>query len=43
MFVPDFDNFPAMATPTGIAPIPTVIPGTPLVQELHDTGKRTLW
>ncbi|KAJ5201397.1 uncharacterized protein N7498_006060 [Penicillium cinerascens] len=43
MIVPDFDNFPAMATTTGIAPIPTVIPGTPLIHELHDTGKRTLW
>ncbi|KAJ6104043.1 hypothetical protein N7523_010363 [Penicillium sp. IBT 18751x] len=43
MMVPDFDNFPALPTSTGIAPIPTVVPGSPLVQELGDTGKRTLW
>ncbi|KAJ5300370.1 uncharacterized protein N7443_005372 [Penicillium atrosanguineum] len=43
MMVPDFDNFPALPTSTGIAPIPTVVPGTPLIQELGDTGKRTLW
>jgi hypothetical protein len=43
MMIPEFDSFPAMATTTGIAPIPTVVPGTPLVQELHVTGKRTLW
>lgn len=40
--IPDFTTFP-MSTTTSIAPIPTVIPGVPLVQELHDVGKRTLW
>ncbi|KAJ5175729.1 uncharacterized protein N7482_001606 [Penicillium canariense] len=48
MMVPeDFNNFPSVtlptSTPTSVAPIPTVIPSTPLFQELHDTGKRTLW
>jgi bacteriorhodopsin len=40
---PDFESFPALPTSTGIAPIPTVVPGAPLIQELGDTGKRTLW
>ncbi|KAJ5180920.1 Rhodopsin archaeal/bacterial/fungal [Penicillium capsulatum] len=43
MMVPHFTDFPMAATTTSIAPIPTVIPGVPLVQELHDVGKRTLW
>lgn len=50
MMVPnEFDFFPKatatlpLTTPTSVAPIPTVIPGTPLYQDLHDTGKRTLW
>ncbi|KAH8429075.1 opsin family protein [Aspergillus melleus] len=32
-------------TPTSpVSPIPTVIPGdTPILQEIHDAGKRTLW
>jgi hypothetical protein len=31
------------ATPT-VGPIPTVVPGDwPVVQHIHDTGKRTLW
>ena len=32
-------------TPTSpVSPIPTVIPGdTPILQEIHDEGKRTLW
>lgn len=47
MIVPDIDHFP---TPVehphnthSIAPIPTVIPGAPVFQELHATGHRTLW
>lgn len=50
MMIPnEFDSFPKatatlpLITPTSVAPIPTVIPGTPLYQDLHDTGKRTLW
>ncbi|KAJ5389043.1 uncharacterized protein N7496_000111 [Penicillium cataractarum] len=50
MMVPnEFDTFPKVTatlpitTPTSVAPIPTVIPGVPLFQDLHDTGKRTLW
>ena len=47
MMVPaDFNDFPTIAgsTPTSsVLPIPTVIPGAPLIQELHATGKRTLW
>ncbi|PYH43634.1 opsin family protein [Aspergillus saccharolyticus JOP 1030-1] len=31
-------------SPTSVAPIPTVVPGNePIFQEIHDTGKRTLW
>lgn len=48
MMVPeDFQNFPtpamAMSTTGSVVPIPTVIPGVPLLQDLGDTGKRTLW
>ncbi|KAJ5580298.1 Opsin [Penicillium hispanicum] len=46
MIVPGIDNFPTItmtATTTSVAPIPTVVPGSPLFQELHTTGKRTLW
>ncbi|CEJ55022.1 opsin [Penicillium brasilianum] len=49
MFPNEFDSFPKVTatlpitTPTSVAPIPTVIPGAPLFQDLHDTGKRTLW
>ncbi|KAF3018321.1 hypothetical protein E8E15_005769 [Penicillium rubens] len=41
-----FDKFTtptAPATTSSVAPIPTVIPGSQVYQELHDTGKRTLW
>lgn len=41
-----FDKFttPTVpATTSSVAPIPTVIPGSQVYQELHDTGKRTLW
>ncbi|PLB37569.1 opsin family protein [Aspergillus candidus] len=34
---------PPTTAPTSVAPIPTVIPGTPFFQELHSTGHRTLW
>lgn len=48
MMVPeDFNDFPTptktMSTTSSVAPIPTVIPGVPLFQDLGDTGKRTLW
>jgi bacteriorhodopsin len=50
MMVPnEFDFFPKatgtlpITTPTSVAPIPTVIPSVPIFQDLHDTGKRTLW
>lgn len=50
MMVPnEFDTFPKatatlpLTTPTSVAPVPTVIPGVPIFQDLHDTGKRTLW
>ncbi|KAJ5698079.1 Rhodopsin archaeal/bacterial/fungal [Penicillium macrosclerotiorum] len=47
MIVPDSSHLAAftMSNPstTSVAPIPTVIPGAPVFQELHDTGKRTLW
>jgi bacteriorhodopsin len=38
--------FPTLTAPTttsSVAPIPTVLPGSEVFQELHDTGKRTLW
>jgi bacteriorhodopsin len=31
------------ATPTGVAPIPTVIPDSPEYQFVGDSGKKTLW
>jgi len=31
------------ATPTNVAPIPTVVPDTPEYQFAADSGKRTLW
>ncbi|OJJ34479.1 hypothetical protein ASPWEDRAFT_42481 [Aspergillus wentii DTO 134E9] len=35
---------PPIPTQTSISPIPTVVPGnTPVYQELHGTGHRTLW
>ncbi|KAJ5531939.1 hypothetical protein N7494_008491 [Penicillium frequentans] len=49
MIMPDFADFP-IPTPTmpptttsSVAPIPTVIPNFPIYQEIHTTGKRTLW
>lgn len=44
MIDPDF--FPSLtgpATTSSVAPIPTVLPGSEVFQELHDVGKRTLW
>ncbi|KAJ5935827.1 Rhodopsin archaeal/bacterial/fungal [Penicillium verhagenii] len=48
MIVPsDFGDFPTPIMPshttTSVAPIPTVIPGLPITQELGITGQRTLW
>ncbi|CAG8894140.1 unnamed protein product [Penicillium egyptiacum] len=46
MIQPPFDQFAtptAPATTSSVAPIPTVIPGSEVYQELHDVGKRTLW
>lgn len=47
MMVPDdFKTFPTptmSTTSTSVAPIPTVIPGVPLLQNMGDTGERTLW
>ncbi|KAH7405972.1 hypothetical protein DE146DRAFT_429865 [Phaeosphaeria sp. MPI-PUGE-AT-0046c] len=31
------------ASPTDVAPIPTVLPGAPEIQAAGDTGKKTLW
>ncbi|KAJ5876353.1 Opsin [Penicillium soppii] len=42
----DADFFPSLtapATTSSVAPIPTVLPGSEVFQELHDVGKRTLW
>lgn len=38
-------TLPPMPVPTSsIGPVPTVIPGDwPVYQEIHQTGKRTLW
>ena len=42
--IQSFDFTPtAPATTSSVAPIPTVIPGSEVYQELHDVGKRTLW
>ncbi|CAG7949183.1 unnamed protein product [Penicillium nalgiovense] len=41
-----FDKFTtptAPATTSSVAPIPTVIPGSEVYQELHGVGKRSLW
>lgn len=48
MMIPDdFNQLPTptmtMSTTSSIAPIPTVIPGVPLFQDLGATGERTLW
>ncbi|CDM38139.1 hypothetical protein DTO013E5_8750 [Penicillium roqueforti] len=46
MIQPPFDQFATLtapATTSSVAPIPTIIPGYEVYQELHDTGKRTLW
>ncbi|KAJ5121017.1 uncharacterized protein N7515_008978 [Penicillium bovifimosum] len=46
MIPPSFDQFVSLtapATTSSVAPIPTVVPGSPVYQELHDAGKRTLW
>lgn len=46
MIQPPFDQFATLtapATTSSVAPIPTVIPGSEVYQELHDVGKRTLW
>lgn len=46
MIQPPFDQFATLTAPTttsSVAPIPTVIPGSEVYQELHDVGKRTLW
>ena len=46
MIQPPFDQFATLtapATTSSVAPIPTVLPGSEVYQELHDAGKRTLW
>lgn len=47
MMVPEDLQLPppttTMSTTSDVAPIPTVIPGVPLFQDLGDTGMRTLW
>jgi len=44
MLDPDFFmSLTAPSTTTSVAPIPTVLPGSEVYQELHDVGKRTLW
>ncbi|KAJ5782034.1 Opsin [Penicillium paradoxum] len=46
MIQPPFDQFPSLtapATTSSVAPIPTVVPGSEVYQNLHDVGKRTLW
>ncbi|KAJ5109618.1 hypothetical protein N7532_002263 [Penicillium argentinense] len=48
MMLPNPDEFPTGTLPSwppanSIDPIPTVIPGEPIFQELQTTGKRTLW
>lgn len=44
MIDPDFfPSLTAPATTSSVAPIPTVLPGSEVFQELHDVGKRTLW
>ncbi|KAJ5224985.1 hypothetical protein N7468_006210 [Penicillium chermesinum] len=47
MMIPEPEMFPSLtaASPseTSVVPLPTVIPGLPITQELGVTGKRTLW
>ncbi|CAG8260848.1 unnamed protein product [Penicillium olsonii] len=44
MIDPDFfPSLTAPATTSSVGPIPTVLPGSEVFQELHDVGKRTLW
>lgn len=47
MMVPEDFQLPTptmtTSTTSSVAPVPTVIPGVPLFQDLGDTGKRTLW
>lgn len=38
-----FPSLTAPATTSSVAPIPTVLPGSEVFQELNDVGKRTLW
>lgn len=33
----------AKSTPTGVAPVPTVVPSLPEYQDASDVGNRTLW
>ncbi|RAL11899.1 opsin family protein [Aspergillus homomorphus CBS 101889] len=38
------ETWPVPSPTSTVAPIPTVVPGNePIFQEIHDTGKRTLW
>lgn len=38
-----FPSLTAPATTSSVAPIPTVLPGSEVFQELNDVGKRALW
>ncbi|KAJ5096417.1 hypothetical protein NUU61_005773 [Penicillium alfredii] len=46
MIDPRFIDLPtptSWPTTSSVGPVPTVIPGAPVFQELHGVGKRTLW